>query len=111
MSASKGRASTSRWSIIAITHSQVEWETITVDFITGLPHTKKQHDSIMVVLDKLSKTAHFIPIESTYKIVEITDIFMREISWLHGIPRVVISDIDVKFTSTFWKPLFARLGT
>ena len=60
-----------------------EWETISLDFITSLPCTRKQHDSIMVVVDKLSKTAHFIPVKSTYKTVEITNIFMKEIFRLH----------------------------
>jgi len=88
-----------------------KWDTITLNFLTRLPRTKKQHGSIMVVVEKLSKTAHFIPIKSTYKMVEIANIFMREIFQLHGIPRVVIFDRDVKFTSTFWKTLFAGLGS
>eukprot|EP00253_Pinus_taeda_P003564 PITA_03564 len=65
----------------------------------------------MVVVDKWSKTAHFIPVKSTYKTMEIADIFMKEIFRLHGIPKVVISDPDVKFTSTFWKTFFLGLGT
>jgi len=77
-----------------------KWETISLDFIRGLPHTRKQHDSIIVVVDKLSKTAHFVPAKSAYKTVEITNIFMKEIFRLHGIPKVVILDRDVKFTST-----------
>lgn len=64
-----------------------KWETISLDFITGFPCTRKQHDSIMVVVNKLSKTAQFIPMKSTYKIVEILDIFMRETFHLHSIPR------------------------
>lgn len=78
-----------------------KWEIILLDFITILPCTMKQHDSIMVVIDKLSKNSHFIPVKSTYKTVEIANIFMKEIFHLHRIPRVVISDMDVKFTSTF----------
>lgn len=81
-----------------------------LDFITGLPKTKKQNDSIMVVLEKLSKFTHFIPLQSTYKAIYIDTIFMKEIFRLHGLPKVVIFDRDVKFTSTFWKALFDRLG-
>lgn len=88
-----------------------KWETISLDFITYLPHTRKQHDSIMVVVDKLSKTTHFIPVKSTFKTMEIVEIFMKEIFRLHGIPKVVIFDRGVKFTSTFWKTLIAGLGT
>ena len=79
-----------------------------MDFITGLPKSKKQNDSIFVVLDKLSKAAHFIPVKSTYKAVNIADIFLKEIFRLHGIPKVIISDQDVKFIENFWRSLFSR---
>ena len=65
----------------------------------------------MVVVDRLSKYAHFIHVQSTYKTVQIAEKFMREIFRLHGIPKMVISDRNVKFTSTFWKTLFTGLGT
>ena len=54
-----------------------KWEVISMDFITGLPKTKKQNDYIFVVIDKLSKAAHFIPMKSTYKEVNIIDIFLK----------------------------------
>ena len=74
-----------------------------MDFIIGFPLIKKQHDSIMVVVDKLSKSAHFIPVNSTYKIVNVAEIFLKEIFRLHGVLKMVIFDRDVKFTSKFWK--------
>ena len=73
-----------------------------MDFITGLPRTKKQNNSIMVLVDKLSKATHFIPVKSSYKAVNIVDIFMKEIFRLHGIPKIVIMDHDAKFTSRLW---------
>ena len=82
-----------------------------MDFITGLPMTWRQHDSIMVVVDKLTKAAHFIPVKSTHKTDDIAKIFMKEIFKLHGFPKAIVSDRDVKFTSNFWKGLFADLGT
>jgi hypothetical protein len=88
-----------------------KWETISLDFITGLPKTQKHNDSIMVVIDKLSKFAHFIPVKSTFKAINILEIFMKEIFRLHGIPKMVISDRDVKFTSSFWKELFVGINT
>ena len=88
-----------------------KWEVISLDFIIGLPKSKCGDNSIMVVVDRLSKSAHFIPVQSTYKTVQIVDLFMREIFRLHGIPKRVISDRDVKFTSDFWKALFMGLGT
>ena len=65
----------------------------------------------MVVIDKLSKAAHFIPIKTTYKADNIADIFMKQIFCLHGIPKVIISDRDPKFTSNFWKSLFKGMNT
>jgi hypothetical protein len=82
-----------------------------VDFITGFPRSSKQNDSIMVVVDKLSKETHFIPVKSTYKAINIVEILMTEIFRLHGISKVIISDRDVKFTRIFWKDLFKGLGT
>jgi hypothetical protein len=87
-----------------------KWETISLDFITGFPKTQKQNDSIMVVIDKLSKSAHFIPINFTFKDINIAEIFIKEIFRLHGIPKMVVSDRDIKLTSSFWKELFARLN-
>ena len=58
-----------------------------MDFITGLPRNFKHHDSIIVVVDKLSKASHFILVKYTYKDVNIADIFMKEIFRLHGVPK------------------------
>ena len=88
-----------------------KWEVISMDFITGLPMNWRQHDSIMVVVDKLTKAAHFIPMKYTHKTNDITKIFMRDIFKLHGFPKAIVSDRDVKFTSNFWKGLFEYLGT
>ena len=65
----------------------------------------------MVVVDKLSKAAHFIPVKTTYKAANITDIFLKQIFCLHGIPKVIISDRDPKFMGNFWKSLFKGLNT
>ena len=87
-----------------------KWEVISMDFITRLRVSMRQHDSIMVVVDKLTKASHFILVKSTYKINAIANIFMKEIFILHGLPKAIVSDRDVKFTSKFWKGLFAYLG-
>jgi hypothetical protein len=65
----------------------------------------------MVVVDKLSKSAHFIPIKSTCKEIYIASIFMKEIFRLHGMPKEIVSDRDMKFTSNFWKSLMVGLET
>jgi hypothetical protein len=82
-----------------------------MNFITGLPKSTKQSDAIMVVVDKLSKVAHFIPVKSTYKEIDISSVFMKEIFRLHGMPKEIISDKYTKFTSNFWKFLFVGFET
>jgi hypothetical protein len=57
-----------------------KWEVVTMDFITGLPRKNKQHDSIMVVVDKLTKVAHFIPLNTTHKESSVVNIYMREVA-------------------------------
>jgi transposase InsO family protein len=82
-----------------------------MDFIIGLPRTSKQHDSIMVVVEKLTKATHFIPLNTTHKVTDVADIFMREVAQLHGISKTIVSDRDPKFTSNFWKGLFKGFRT
>jgi hypothetical protein len=88
-----------------------KWETISMDFITGLPKSTKKNDAIMVVVDKLSKSAHFIPVKSTCEAIDISNIFMKEIFRLHGMPKEIVSDKDTKFTSNFWKSLMVVFET
>jgi hypothetical protein len=88
-----------------------KWEVVTMDFITGLPRTRKLHDSIMVVVDKLTKAAQFIPLKNTHRAVDVADIFLKEVARLHGIPKTIVSDRDPKFTSSFWKGLFKGFKT
>ena len=82
-----------------------------MDIITGLLRTVEQHDSIMVVVDRLSKVAHFILVKTTYASSEVAQVFIREIMILHGVTTKIVSDRDRKFTSKFWKELFTGLGT
>ena len=91
----------------------LEWKcvVVTIDFITKFPQSSRQHDSIIVVVDKLTKATHFVPVKSTHKATNITKIYMREIARLHGIPKAIVSDRDSKFTSNFWKGLFKEFGT
>lgn len=80
-------------------------------FITSFLRTYKQHDSIMVILDRLTKVAHFIPVKSTYSISDVEQVFIREIYLrMHGVLKKIMLDKDVKLTSSFCKELFAGLG-
>ena len=87
------------------------WNVVTIEFITKFPKKIKQHDSIMVVVDKLPKNAHFIPIKSTHKETNISYIYIKEIGRLHGIPKAIVSYRDPNFNSNFWKGLFKGFGT
>ena len=82
-----------------------------MDFITGFPKTCRNHDSIMVVVDKLTKVAHFIPVKTTYSDSDVAQVFIRDVVRLHGVPKNIVLDRDAKFTSKFWKELFVGFGT
>jgi hypothetical protein len=88
-----------------------KWEVVTMDFIMGFPRIGKLHDSIMVVVDKITKDAHFISLKNTHKATDVADIFMKEVARLHKIPKIIVSNRDLKFTSNFWKGLFKGFKT
>jgi hypothetical protein len=90
---------------------QWKWEVVKMDFITRLHRTRKQHDSIMVVVDKLTKATHFIPLKTTHKETNVVDIYMRKITHFHDIPKKKFSDKDPNFTSKFRRGLFKGFGT
>jgi len=69
-----------------------KWEEVSMDFITGLPTTRKGNDSIWVIIDRLTKSAHFIPVKTRYRPPEYADLYVAEIVKLHGIPKTIISD-------------------
>jgi len=72
-----------------------------MDFIIGLPTTRKGNDSIWVIIDRLTKLAHFIPVKTRYRPPEYTDLYLAEIVKLHGIPKTIISDRGPQFTAHF----------
>src|SRR5262249_1617813 len=88
-----------------------KWDEITMDFVVGLPKTQRGHDAIWVVVDRLTKSAHFIPIKLSQPVEQLAKLYIDNIVRLHGIPVSIISDHDARFTSKVWKGLQEALGT
>ncbi|KAL0559480.1 hypothetical protein IC582_004091 [Cucumis melo] len=88
-----------------------KWENVSMDFITGLPRTLRGFTMIWVVVDRLTKSAHFVPGKSTYTASKWAQLYMSEIVRLHGVPVSIVSDRDARFTSKFWKGLQTAMGT
>lgn len=86
------------------------WEDIAMDFITGLPPSSG-FTVIMVVVDRLSKYAHFMPLKSDYSSKTVVEAFMHNVVKLHGMPKSIVSDRDKVLTSKFWQHLFQLQGT
>jgi hypothetical protein len=90
---------------------QWKWDEIGMDFIVGLPCTCTGYDSIWVVVDRLTKVAHFIPVKTTYNSAVLAELYMSQIVCLHGIPKKIVSDRGTQFTSHFWQQLHEAFGT
>ena len=86
-------------------------EKITMDFVTDLPQTQRQHDAIWVIVDRLTKSAHFLPINVEDSLEKLAKLYVDEIVRLHGVPVSIVSDRNPRFTSRFWPSLQAALGT
>ncbi|KAG8473026.1 hypothetical protein CXB51_034903 [Gossypium anomalum] len=88
-----------------------KWDRITMDFISGLPLTPGKKNAIWVIVDRLTKSAHFIPVCTNYSLNKLAELYIREILRLHGIPLSIILDRDPRFTSRFWQRLQEALGS
>ena len=89
---------------------QWKWEEVRIDFITSLPRTQAGFDSIWVVVDRLTKVAHFIPVKTTYSGNKLAELYMEKVVCLHGVPKKIVSDRGSQFTSKFWQKLHDALG-
>jgi len=88
-----------------------KWEDISMDFIVGLPPTLQRYDSIWVIVDRLTKTAHFLPVKTDYHVKKYAEIYIERIVSWHGVPKTIVSDRDPKFLARFWEQLHESLGT
>jgi hypothetical protein len=88
-----------------------KWEDISMDFIVGLPRTTKGFDSIWVIVDRLTKIAHFLPVKVKYTVATYAELYIARILSLHGVPKTIVSDWGSQFVSKFWEDLHKSLGT
>ena len=82
-----------------------KWEDISMDFIVGLPNTSQKYDSIWVIVDRLTKSAHFIPVNTNYSSKKYAEIYLARIVCLHGVPKTIILDQGSQFVARFWEQL------
>jgi hypothetical protein len=82
-----------------------------MDFIVGLPRTSRGYNSIWVIMDRLTKSAHFIPVATTYRVRQYAELYISHIVHYHGIPKTIISDRGFIFVAHFWEQLHECLGT
>jgi hypothetical protein len=88
-----------------------KWEEIAMDFIMGLPRTQSGYDSIWVIVDRLTKVAHFISVKTTYSGRQLVELYMSRIVYLHGVSKKIVSDRGMQFTLKFWGRLHKTLDT
>jgi hypothetical protein len=88
-----------------------KWNDISMDFIVGLLWTAHKHNSIWVIVDRLTKSAQFVPVNSNYNVQKFAEIYIARVLCLHGDPKMIISDRGSQFIAHFWEQLHASLGT
>ncbi|GFY97750.1 hypothetical protein Acr_12g0002910 [Actinidia rufa] len=111
MPTSESGASTTGGILQPLLVAEWKWENVTMDFVTGLPRSPRGHDVVWVIVDRLIKTVHFLPIQVTDPIEVLSRLYIREIIRLHGIPVSIVSDHDSRFMARFWQGLQSALGT
>ena len=88
-----------------------KWEEISMDFIVGLPQTLSGYDSIWVIVDRLTKVAHFILVKESYRGVQLAELYMSRIVCLHRVPKNIVSDRGTQFSLRFWQKLHECMNT
>ena len=111
LSAGEGRALEARGKVQPLPIPLWKWDKITMDFFIELPRTRRQHDAIWVIVDRLMKSAHFLPVSNDDPLDKLAQLYVEEIVRLHGVPISIVSDRDPRFKSRFWSSLQDTMGT
>ena len=82
-----------------------------MDFVTHFPQTQRRHDAVWVIVDRLTKSAHFLAVQMTFTLEEFCQLYICEIVQLHGVPSFIVSDRDPRFLAHFWKSFQKAMGT
>ncbi|PHQ13462.1 hypothetical protein CCE07_035070, partial [Bacillus thuringiensis] len=88
-----------------ITIPEWKWDRVTMDFVSGLPLSASKKDAVWVMVDRLTKSAHFVPVRTDFSMDKLAELYVSQIVRLHGVPISIVSDRDPRFTSRFWKKL------
>jgi hypothetical protein len=88
-----------------------KWEEIAMHFIVGLPRTQTGYDSIWLIVDRLTKVGHFVPIKTTYSGQQLAELYMSRVVCFHRVPKKIVSDRGTQFTSKFWERFHETLDT
>ena len=88
-----------------------KWEHVMIDFVTHLPQTPQRHDAVWVIMDRLTKSTHFLTLRMTFTLEEFYRLYVGEIFRLNGVPVSIVSDRDPRFTTRFWKSFQKAMGT
>jgi hypothetical protein len=88
-----------------------KWDDISMDFIMGLPLTIRKYNSIWVIVDRLTKSTHFIPVNTNYNVQKYAEIYIARVLCLHRVSKMIVSGRGSQFVARFWEQLHASLGT
>ena len=94
----------------ALEVAESKWEHVTMDFVTHFPWTPRRHVAVWVIVDRLTKSAHFLAVQITFTLEEFCKLYIREVIRLHGVPVSIVSDRDPRFTAHFWKSFQKAMG-
>ena len=100
-----------RGSVKLLEVAEWKWEHVMMDFVTHLQSTQRRYDTVWVIVDRFTKSTHFLEVGMAFTLEEFFQLYIREFFRLHGVPVSIVSDRDPKFTTHFWKSFQKAMGT